>query len=898
MQKKILILILKPDRLALENVLDKVKKKGLVPVLFAPSYDNPLDELTSDYIVKQPMDYIDASSIDKIYRATFDWQKGLPSVALSSGETLDMWGLKEGVSAVWSWIGTVYPHVHLRIRFIESISIIMNAEKPISWTLIGNDDVFPWQNALVRRIMEQVFSEVQEVFIKPLKKSRSRNLTFRPFKRIIGGSDRSIKSLLERFKTFLVISRLGMRKVYSRGLGVLNVSVKGRINVVSTDNYELQLNHHSKTVIMRAVFKQSEKGSGTTKLTVENGQARAIILVNSETIQVPGSDPVMITGMKGECHVKLIGRKAKITLNREVVIRTRKLPVTKNKRISLEHTRNVGRAKVQVALVVSPLSVFRWVKFLLSPFLSKYVGPLKRVLSRNSMVKKRTRIEETGHAALMKKKKQGWANIQKSLDEWASTLPASDKPTLALIMRGRRGSHWYYSPKLGWMLWDLYIEAIPEAMIEMCRKYGKRLIIIHEGQAPEYDDKRLSYSDRFPDIVHELVTGDLKGLFNIDRIDHTTSYEPKFQQLLSSEEFKAAFSYRGVNFFDSIVPVLEAEVINRSALLDLKCRAWSEIFSRFNPEIVFGGRLESRPDINYAAHHCSAKTVTIKLGVGEEMLPSFIACKADKTFDHHAFPDMILVWGEQQKKFLSERLPEYQGKIETSGRTRNDTFINEVHSVDLEKIRSRLGLEEKDRLILYGATARTRYGMVRDQPWGTSCLSSETMEQSLLALKKVLNQVPHTRIIFKPHPADNIILIEELLKKIGDDRIKIITDDDGFHNVELLSVAELFVSSVSSMFSEAAACNCLPVNVWSPDINFLYEFNRNTIYNNIAVPVEGVDVLTETVVRLMQDNDLRARHLTRILEGLTDFFGSLDGKNAHRAVELALSGLNSDQSCK
>jgi hypothetical protein len=84
-------------------------------------------------------------------------------------------------------------------------------------------------------------------------------------------------------------------------------------------------------------------------------------------------------------------------------------------------------------------------------------------------------------------------------------------------------------------------------------------------------------------------------------------------------------------------------------------------------------------------------------------------------------------------------------------------------------------------------------------------------------------------------------------------------------------------------------CNCVAVNVWTPDVNYLYEENRNTIYKAISVPVNTMDELTETVVDLLNNPARRNAELDRMRTEVEKFFGSMDGRNADRAAQLGLS---------
>ena len=673
------------------------------------------------------------------------------------------------------------------------------------------------------------------------------------------------------------------------------------LSIRSSEDYRLDVVPVGGDIVLSVHIQFKESTTRTVILVVENGHARLSVVVSPSHLAIAGLSREHIDGQTIHLEVKMSGRNARVVVDGNKVRRIRNLPSTDSKRVSVVHRHGRALDIIETNIAVTARdgglarrgSLFSLATGLFARRLGAIIGPRRRMLRALRLVLPKAFMDI--ERRLSPRDRRAMVRALGELDRWAATLPVAKGERVVLVMRGRRGSRWFHSPTSGWALWDLYVEGVPEALITQCRERGWRLTIVYEGLLPEYDDKRRGYAERYPDVVDEVATADLGGIFAVGRTAREVEYFRLVDELVRSASFQAGFSYRGVDFFDEMKLIVTAAIPRYSALYDLRYRAWIEIFSRLRPAAVFGGRLEVRPDINAAARKLGVKSTTIKLGVSEEMLPPYIAFHADGTFDQSALPDLTLVWGDRQKELLRRRFPEFSGAIEAAGRTRNDSFVNELSSVNVNSVRRRIGLSLNERAIVYGATSRTRYGLWPGAPWGACCLSPLGIEEGLRALLRAADRLPGVRVIVKPHPADSVELIMDMVRRVSDPRVRLITDQDGFHNLELLSLADMFVSSVSSMFGEAVMCGCLPINLWTPDVNFLYEENRHSIYKSISVSVHDFDTLTEAVVKLMTDEELRGRELHRARERVEEFFGRLDGHNAERAAALGIAEAIRDQ---
>lgn len=455
-----------------------------------------------------------------------------------------------------------------------------------------------------------------------------------------------------------------------------------------------------------------------------------------------------------------------------------------------------------------------------------------------------------------------------------------------LLLAGRAGSGWYFSHSRGeWMVFDEYIEHVPEACIDYCRAHNWRLTIVYQREAPEFVGERRSYSERFPAFVEEMTTAAFARVLGAGSLDARAEQQGPAERLLSDPAFVGAFSHRGVGFFDQLERPVSDGLRGLAANYVAQSRAWGRVLSALGADVVFGGRLEHLPAINAGAHAAGARTVTVKLGISEEMLPSVIAVRPDGTLDRWAYPDLLLVWGEWQKGYLASKLPELAPRVAVSGRTRSDSFAMDAEKHDAAAIRGRLGLGEGDDIIVFGGTCRTRYGLWPGAPWGTCCMSPASLREAISALRDVAESRPGTRLIVKPHPSDDVATFEAIVAELASERVSIVTRASGVHNAELLAASKVFVSSVSSMFAEAVLCGRAAVNLWTPDVNYLYEGARTELYGRIAHSVGDARAMAAAVRRFLDDPAAYEAEVARARANLPTLFGSMDGGNARRAVD-------------
>lgn len=471
----------------------------------------------------------------------------------------------------------------------------------------------------------------------------------------------------------------------------------------------------------------------------------------------------------------------------------------------------------------------------------------------------------------------------------AAALAGEPRPHIVLLTRGARGAIWMQSRATGQShLLDEYSERMPDALAELCRQSGARLTIVYEGPEPESTTSTPLYSSREPCTVGEISSQTVARISSSIRVAVQAFFSSAIIGVCNDPAFQAYFTFGGVNLFEQFRSYLSRSIANLATLHVTQYEAWRVFLEELKPDVIVGGRLESKPWVSYAAHEIGARTVSIKLGIGEEMMPSMIAVGRDGNYAHDAYPDAFLVWGTEQSRYLSERIHEFRGVIAPVGRARSDTFVIEGAWHDKHAARRRMGLPENGQIILFGANYRSRYGKWPEQQWGSVCFSAESYRQCLETLVAAARDIPNGHVLVKPHPADDIQFIVACIEKYGAGRASLVPAGTGMHNVEIIGASDVLVSSVSSMFAEAVLMGKPCVNIWQPDINLLYERGRFEKYSAIAFSAETFVEMRDAVVRFLTDEKAYCSEVKRAFGAVERYFGAADGSNAHRAARAVL----------
>ncbi|WP_298916262.1 hypothetical protein [uncultured Algimonas sp.] len=534
-------------------------------------------------------------------------------------------------------------------------------------------------------------------------------------------------------------------------------------------------------------------------------------------------------------------------------------------------------------------------------FLQKLFGKRKSVdeSEENSRVVKEKPVADRLSTSTLESEAKPALPVGYELDEAIEQARASlsnvhpvdpSRNRIAFVTRGSSGVRWFPDPQTNTLVQrDEYAENIPEALVEICQKTGWELVVIYMGRAPEFDAKHLSYSDRFPETARDVDFSGLGSSIANLRLAMGNHFQKKWDEVRDDSGFKAAFSYKGIPLYEEVelgldrfAPVIAANDITNYA-------HWKALFDHFSPLMIIGGRLDSNPGLLQAAQDADVFSANVKLGIGEEMLTPFFLGDGDGRPAKRISPDLHLLWGPKQAEMLDVRVEEHPSDWVAVGRTRNDSFGDAAPAGRSARFREHIGAQPNSPIIVYGANHRTFYAKNPGDNDGLCCLSWNSYKAAMVALIDVAREHPGTVVVVKPHPSDDISNIRKFVETITGP-VRIVTNEEGFHNAAILGEADIFVSSVSSMFSEALASDCVPVSLWLDEINFLYEKNRHTMFSEIALPAESIKEMKSVVAEILSTSN-KEPILAELRGNLPHYFGPVDGRNADRAVTAALHAL-------
>ncbi|MFN6980445.1 MAG: CDP-glycerol glycerophosphotransferase family protein [Brevundimonas sp.] len=474
------------------------------------------------------------------------------------------------------------------------------------------------------------------------------------------------------------------------------------------------------------------------------------------------------------------------------------------------------------------------------------------------------------------------SRLKKHRDQYSEQLAFDGHAVL--ISRGQRGAHWLTEPDAPPRLIDDYSEGYPDALADICEERNWRLTIVWEGARPTVDGQ--GYADWRPGRVFELPTASFGGVASRLRRTVHAIYARALPKLFAHPNLRAAFELDGVDVWTPTAHHFLPMLVNLSVLSATQQESWIRAFEVLRPDIVVGGRLETRPWINAAAADTQARTASVKLGVGDEMALSMMTFRPDGSFEERASPDALLVWGEHQARLIENRFPVGSTRIIAVGRARNDTFVRSRPAIDVMNVRRKLGLRDHGPVIVWGGTCRSRWGIWPEQRLGSAIMAPENWVTALEALLDVARR-RNGQVLVKPHPADDQNFISSRVAELGEDCVLAEAAGEG-HNASLLAVSDVFVSSVSSMFSEALLAGKPSVNVWTPEIGLIYEASRFDVYSKIATPARSIEEMAVVTAKLLDDDEFREIELSRTMKAMPDLFGASDGNNARRAASWAV----------
>lgn len=459
------------------------------------------------------------------------------------------------------------------------------------------------------------------------------------------------------------------------------------------------------------------------------------------------------------------------------------------------------------------------------------------------------------------------------------------RPMAMVFRRGRAGVNWAYDPLSGHMILDdNYSDFVQIRLAAQCQERQWCLCIVYIDRKPTSKNPGLDVL--YPDHVLEVEQSEISPF--LKKAGRYRQYEilKAFKRLVAGDVFKKAFTFQGVYLGDILPEPYFKNAINRTTSL-LLSDGWLNFFQSVRIHAIFSGRIETIVPVVMAATKSSIVSATTKFGIGEEMLFPY---SGSGFFDDEpaTLPSHTILWGSPQVELLNSRVPTYRGEAVALGRTRNDAFVLGVPRIDKDKVKSRLGIPAANKLIVFGASFRTRFGQDERQLPGTSFLSQNTVEKCFQALNEICERVGNVTVLIKPHLSDDFETLKALTEEhLGENGLFAI-EDENLHNIELLAITDVFVCNLSSMFSEAVISNVPCVQLWNDELAFFFERRRSEDYASMSKLVTSIDGLTKETERLLTDSDYREKELARARQGVEKYFGPMDGRNAERAAAAIL----------
>lgn len=462
---------------------------------------------------------------------------------------------------------------------------------------------------------------------------------------------------------------------------------------------------------------------------------------------------------------------------------------------------------------------------------------------------------------------------------------AKNRPTVIVLRRGRTGTNWVHDPVTGHMvLDDNYSDFVQVRLAAQCQERDMCLLSIYLDGLPMGHLPRLD--ELYPDHVLELETREL-GVFMV-KPPRCAQFEilNAFHAAMSDPVFQKCFTFNGVYLGDILPEVFFRNSIQRVSML-LNSTGWQNLFSTLPTRAIFSGRTDWRPPAFKAATDLAIPSATTRFGIGEELLFNYVGIGVHPR-EPGVMPSMTFLWGEPQAELLRSRAPHYSGEVMVLGRTRNDGFVRRIPNAERENILSRLGIPATNKVIVFGASFRTRLAEEHTNTFGISLLSKASVIACFKELSGLCERLGNVSVIIKPHLSDDFETLKVLTHEhLGDNGLFAI-EDENLNNIELLAISDIYVGNLSSMFSEAVISNVPCVQIWNPEVAYFYERSRAWKYASMSILATTFAEMAGETERLLTNSDYRARELARARLGVEKYFGPMDGRNAERVATTIL----------
>ncbi len=235
--------------------------------------------------------------------------------------------------------------------------------------------------------------------------------------------------------------------------------------------------------------------------------------------------------------------------------------------------------------------------------------------------------------------------------------------------------------------------------------------------------------------------------------------------------------------------------------------------------------------------------------------------------------NIVAVWGEASRRsMLNQNVSEK--RIQITGSPRYDYIYNHNNKLRINK--SIFRIKKKQCVVLLASS------------YGEKSLSNLSLPNTLDIMKRdifdVINELPDSILIVKPHPSEDIEYTKKLIKNF--ENIQIV--DKKFDIRELINICDIFISFGSTATTDALVANKISICPVYPGWSFSDIFKNSGATLNPTNKEELFDLLNKLINRNLDDAFVKKLDVckNRFLE---DQIYRNDYKSSERIVSLVLS---------
>ena len=470
------------------------------------------------------------------------------------------------------------------------------------------------------------------------------------------------------------------------------------------------------------------------------------------------------------------------------------------------------------------------------------------------------------------------------------------KKNFVVILNPHSAPFYFRPGTKTWEVCDEYTEGLLENLLQKVDS-KKHHVHIFYSRAVEFSEEKPSYRERYPDLVSEYTMREFAEPLSLRDDYSLNKAAAALEKIYLSPSLKKLYQYEGTLMsLVGLKPLIQG-FFNSEKVYFRNKRMWDSIFDHVNPDLVIGGRLEAMAYIVESAKERGARTLGVKLGIAEELIPSLLKFDNQGRVNNTGNSDISVLWGEKELEFVSKTLPGTEPCLKVIGRPRLDTFVNDSAYTNREECREKLGFQKDNFVVLFGATLTSRYAEFQIKKGGATFLGPMYYKWALKRFDKLCTENEHLRILIKPWGGDNIEYIQDCLDQLENKENFLLSTnkDTGFHNIQYVKAADLIVSNVSCLFGESVAAGTPVVNLALDPIKYLYGSQRIESYGLISKTVSNIDEMEETLKLLLTDPSAHKSLLLEAKKNLPLIFGKMDGQIGSRIIDEAFRLLEHKQ---